>query len=170
MSYLPPRECYEVEPPKTVKNFDLEAYLGTWYEVARIPNVFEPVHDDAIVVAKYSMFSSHKLQLYNKAYHALPKMEVTGTADVDPKNPSSKLEVEFFGLSSTGHYWILELGKKNKQGLYSYAIVGDPHRRHLWILYRKPNIPDKLYEKLYARVRDVHGYDERRLVKAIPLD
>ena len=33
--------CVPPTPPQTVDYVDLDRYLGTWYEIAKIPNIFQ---------------------------------------------------------------------------------------------------------------------------------
>ena len=48
----------------TVKDLDIERYLGTWYEIARFPHSFEK--GLVGVTATYSMRKDGKIKVLNK--------------------------------------------------------------------------------------------------------
>ena len=49
-----------------ISNFELERYLGKWYEVARLDHVFERGLSN--VVAQYSLRDDGGVQVINKGY------------------------------------------------------------------------------------------------------
>ncbi|MNH39107.1 Outer membrane lipoprotein Blc precursor [compost metagenome] len=46
---------------------------------------------------------------------------------------------------------------------YQTALVGNPDRKYLWILSRKPTVPAWQRESLLAKARQ-QGYDTNRLI------
>jgi apolipoprotein D and lipocalin family protein len=58
-----------------------------------------------------------------------------------------------------GDYWIVELDRD-----YQYAMVGEPSRKYLWILSRRPEMDEATYAALTGRARDL-GFDVSRLVR-----
>ena len=79
--------------------------------------------------------------------------------------PTSKLEVRFApGWLSWlpfvwANYWVIDLADD-----YSYAVIGEPGRKYLWILSRTPKMDDAVYEKILGRIKE-QGYDTSALVK-----
>lgn len=51
---------------ETVKELDLQKYLGTWYEIARYPHSFEK--ELVGVTATYSLRADGKIKVENKGY------------------------------------------------------------------------------------------------------
>ena len=51
---------------QTVKEVNLERYLGTWYEIARFPHRFEK--DLAGVTATYTLRENGKIDVLNQGY------------------------------------------------------------------------------------------------------
>jgi len=49
---------------------------------------------------------------------------------------------------------------------YSYAVVGHPNRKYLWILNRKPAMDSMTYNHLVL-VAASRGFDIRKLVKTV---
>jgi lipocalin len=47
---------------------------------------------------------------------------------------------------------------------YQWVVVGIPSQRYLWVMARKPEIPDSKLEKILARI-DSMGYSTRDMRK-----
>ncbi len=143
----------------TVENFKLDKYLGTWYEIARLPNRFEK--DLVGVTATYEMRDDGKVAVINQGYkHTLDGKlkKATGKARIpDPKK--AKLEVSFFWIFYSDYY-ILELDTVG----YQYALIGSSSDNYLWILSRTPYMDEKIYNQLVAGASK-RGYDTTQLFK-----
>ncbi|SDF40429.1 apolipoprotein D and lipocalin family protein [Mucilaginibacter pineti] len=144
------------KPLKTVNYVDLKKYLGTWFEIAAFPQSFEKgcsctsatygLHTDGSIIVKNRCIKDGKLKV------------AEGRAVVTDKGVNSKLSVQFF-WPFKGKYWIIDLAKD-----YSYAVVGHPNRKYLWILSRRPTLDDQTYNQLVVRAAN-KGFDVRHLVK-----
>ncbi len=149
-------------PLETVPRVDLERYLGTWYEIATIPQGFQK--GCTAVTATYSLRPDGKIKVVNAcrrdSLSGKPR-SVTGKAWVVEKKSNGKLKVQFFWPFS-GDYWIIELDSID----YSYAVVGHPNRKYLWILCRESRMEEALYNELLGRIAG-HGYD-LSLIKRTP--
>lgn len=143
---------------KTVAHVDLTKYLGKWYEIARYPNRFER-KCSSDVTANYSHKPNGKIEVVNSCREADGKTDVSrGEAKVADTTTNAKLKVTFF-KPFYGDYWILDLAPD-----YSYAVVGEPSRKYLWILSRAPHMPAETYEAITARLPQL-GYEASRLRK-----
>jgi apolipoprotein D and lipocalin family protein len=58
-----------------------------------------------------------------------------------------------------GDYWIIDLAPD-----YSYSVVGTPDRKYLWILSRKPQLDETIYQRIIEQTA-ARGFDVSRLVK-----
>ncbi len=149
-------------PPATVAKVDLDRYLGTWFEVARLPNPEEDGYGRRCVdvTATYSRRLDGRVDVLNVARNANGGMRSTsvhGTArPVDATG--SKLVVTFFRLFN-GDYWVLGLDPD-----YRWALVGTPRRRRLWLLARTPRLEAADYDRALA-IAATAGYDPGRIVK-----
>ncbi|MFL6256217.1 MAG: lipocalin family protein [Pyrinomonadaceae bacterium] len=47
---------------------------------------------------------------------------------------------------------------------YTYALVGDPGRKYLWILSRTPQLDEATYRRLAEAARS-QGFDVSRLIR-----
>ena len=148
-------------PPATVAKVDLERYLGTWFEVARLPNPEEDGYGRRCVdvTATYSRRHDGTVDVLNVARNAnagLRSTSVRGVARaVDATG--AKLVVTFFRLFN-GDYWVLGLDPG-----YRWALVGTPRRRRLWLLARAPRLEPAEYDRAMA-IAATAGYDPARIV------
>lgn len=133
---------------QAVTGFELDRYLGQWYEVARLDHRFERGLSN--VTAVYSMRDDGGLNVVNRGYkveksewnEATGKAYFVGDADV------GQLKVSFFG-PFYGAYNILELDKDD----YQYALVAGPGLGYLWILSRSPEIDANVLSALINKAR-----------------
>lgn len=141
-------------PLPTVKQVDLNQYLGTWYEIARYENTFEKGCSD--ISATYSFRDDGKIKVLNQCFKDGEWDEAIGKAyAVDETN--SKLKVSFFG-PFYGNYWIIMLGEA-----YEYAVIGEPSREYLWILARDTQLSPKTQEMILQKLPTL-GYVTDKLI------
>ena len=147
-------------PPATVAKVDLDRYLGSWFEVARLPNPEEDGFGrrSVDVVATYARRADGSIDVFNVAHDAASagrRRSVRGRArPVD--STGAKLVVTFFGLFN-GDYWVLGLDPE-----YRWALVGTPRRRRLWLLARTPRLEPAEYDRALA-IAATAGYDPARI-------
>jgi len=147
------RSGTETKPLEVVPYVDLGRYVGTWYEIATIPQRFQK--DCVAVTATYSLRDDGTIAVLNKCRKKTldgELKEVNGKAWVIDKKTNAKLKVRFF-WPFKGDYWIIELDAD-----YQYAVVGHPGREYLWILSRTPQLEESLYQDLLQRIVN-KGYD-----------
>lgn len=145
--------------PETIPYVDLERYQGRWFEIARYPARFER-KCARNTTAQYTLVDG-KIRVVNACTTESGDLLVTrGWANVEDTSTNAKLSVRF-GAFARGSYWILDLASD-----YSFAVVGDPSRRYLWILSRTP----ALDEHVFGRICDTlpsFGYDPARLRRTL---
>jgi apolipoprotein D and lipocalin family protein len=150
-------------PPRTVSGFALPRYLGTWYELARLPIRFEPA-DCSDVSAQYALRDDGGIEVRNRCLRADGTLEESiGVATaVDADN--GQLEVSFLpaGLRwipfTKGDYWVLRVDPD-----YRVALVGSPDRTYLWLLARSTALDPQLRAAYLATARE-QGYALDRLI------
>jgi apolipoprotein D and lipocalin family protein len=149
----------------TVEQVDLNRYCGTWYEIARLPNRFQ--RDCAgNTTAEYSMLPDGRIKVVNRCQKAdgsvITAEGIARKKDRDGSN--AKLEVRFapswLGWLPMvwGSYWIIDLAPD-----YSYASVGDPSRKYLWILSRTKSLDPVLCATIVNRLK-LMGFDTDKLI------
>ncbi len=152
-------------PMTPVPALDLQRYAGTWYEIARLPNPFQTKCARSVVV-RYGLREDGRLDVVNECAEAGGRIRrASGVARLaDAQGPPSKLKVRFapailsFLPSVWGDYWVIDLAPD-----YSYAVVGEPRRRYLWILSRSPRMPEPRYAEILGRT--ARFYDVSRVVR-----
>lgn len=141
-----------------VGNFELERYLGTWYEIARLDHSFE--RGLTHVTADYSLRSDGSVRVLNRGYAPEEGIwkQAEGRARFAGELDRGFLKVSFFG-PFYGSYVIFELDHEQ----YSYALVCGPDRSYLWLLARTPNIDGTLVQELIGRAAAL-GFDTDHLI------
>ncbi len=140
-------------PPEPVKSVALDRYLGRWYEYARYDMMFERGCEG--VTAEYSLRADGLIRVLNSCRKGAPDgplKTAEGRAKRVGDTLGAKLKVSFFG-PFFADYWVLDRADD-----YSWAIVGEPSGRYLWILTRTPALTPEMRELILGKVRAM-GYD-----------
>lgn len=142
----------------TVDGFDLQRYLGRWYEIARLDHRFE--RGMSHVTANYSMLPDGGVEVVNRGFDMDKQdwKEAEGKAYPVGDPTIGELKVSFFG-PFYGGYNIIELDSKN----YSYSLVSGPNLSYLWILSRTPKLPQAVLDQLVQKAQ-VLGFDTDELI------
>ena len=153
----PPVNRDPSRPLPTVAQVDLERYLGRWYEIARYENSFET--DCVGVTATYGRQPDGTISVTNrcliKSLNGEESLAEGSARVVDPAT-NAKLAVTFF-WPFEGDYWVIGLADD-----YSWALVGEPSGRYLWVLARTPQLTPALKTELVSRL-DAMGYNTKAL-------
>jgi apolipoprotein D and lipocalin family protein len=165
-SALVKAEKKEKAPLRVVPSVDLTRYEGLWYEIARLPNRFQ--NDCAgDVTANYTLLNENRIEVINRCRRKDGTFtKAKGVARLaDDEGPNSRLKVRFapsflsFLPFVWGDYQIIELASD-----YSYALVGEPGRKYLWILSRNPEMDANTFAALKA-VAVSQGFDVGPLIR-----
>ncbi|CAH1043824.1 lipocalin family protein [Halomonas sp. TD01] len=133
-----------------VTGFELNRYLGQWYEIARLDHSFE--RDLDCVTASYSLRDDGGVRVINRGYNLTEQEwnEAEGRAYFIDDENVGRLKVSFFG-PFYGGYNILELDND-----YQWALVSGPNRDYLWILSRTPTMDSAQKERLRQRATELN--------------
>lgn len=142
---------------KPVTGFDLDRYLGRWYEIARLDMFFERGLDN--VTATYSLNANGTVRVANRGFSEKRNKwkNANGKAKFAGDTDTGELKVSFFG-PFYGPYVIFELEKEN----YQYAFVTSG-KDSLWLLSRTPTVSLELKERFVSMVEGF-GYDSSELI------
>ena len=146
------------EKVQPVSEFQLDRYLGKWFEIARLDHSFERGLNQ--VTAEYSMRDDGGVKVLNRGFSSAKGewKESEGRAYFVDDETVGYLKVSFFG-PFYGSYIVFELDQVD----YQYALVAGPDTGYLWILSRTPTISNELLEKLLQKARDC-GFDTTELI------
>ena len=143
---------------KPISGFELNNYLGKWYEVARLDHSFE--RGMSQVTAEYTLNKDGGVLVTNRGYLDTEKewKVAEGRAYFVNKESEGYLKVSFFG-PFYGSYVIFELERKN----YQYAFVSGPNEDYLWLLSRTPTVSPDIIEKFVIMSKE-RGFNTDNLI------
>lgn len=137
------------EGTQPVTGFELDRYLGQWYEIARLDHSFE--RGLGCVTANYSLRDDDGVRVINRGYNLEDQEwdEAEGRAYFIDDESVGRLKVSFFG-PFYGGYNVLELDDD-----YQWALVAGPNRDYLWILSRSPEMDSATESRLRQRAAEL---------------
>lgn len=129
-----------------VTGFEVDRYLGKWYEIARLDHPFERGLSN--VTAEYSLRDEGGIRVVNSGYNAEDDewSQAEGKAFFVGAEDTGMLKVSFFG-PFYGGYNVIGLDKEN----YEWSLVAGPNRAYLWILARSPELPPTVRQRLIEK-------------------
>jgi len=146
---------------KTVTNVDLNRYAGKWYEIASFPQFFQKGCN--CTTAEYTVCNKGYVVVENRCNKDSAngrESYIKGKAFVVKNTGNAKLKVQFF-WPFRAKYWIIDLADD-----YSYAVVGHPNKKYLWILCRTPQLNELLYNQIVERIKN-KGFDINKLQRTL---
>ncbi len=138
---------------QTVPYVDLKKYAGKWYEIAAFPQWFQK--GCYCSTAEYTLTDKGFVIVENNCNKNSingKQSNIKGKAFVEENSGNAKLKVQFF-WPFKAKYWIIDLADD-----YSYAVIGHPKRKYLWILSRTPTMDDAIYQQIISRIKE-KGFD-----------
>lgn len=145
----------DIEP---VDGFELDRYLGKWYEIARLDHSFE--RGLANITAEYTLRDDGGVKVINKGLSMTENkwIEAEGKAYFVRNQHEGYLKVSFFG-PFYGAYIVFDLDKEN----YQYAFVTSYDKSYLWLLARTPAVSDELINRFVQRSGEL-GFETDKLI------
>ena len=141
-----------------VPKLDLNQYMGTWYEIARLPTKAEKkcVSDVLVLYALGDKPNSFQM---GTSCHL--KNGASDVRDADgkryKKSDDGRLKLTRLVLFST-KYWVLDLAPDG-----SWALVGSPNHKQLWILSRTAVLSPEVLTALEAKA-SAQGFKTGKLI------
>lgn len=141
-----------------VSDFNLDRYLGTWYEIARLDHSFERGLEQ--VSAEYTLLPNGKVQVVNRGFSPEKNewKEAVGKAYLAGTDNEGFLKVSFFGPFYSS-YVVFDLDKEN----YQHAYVSGPNHDYLWFLSRSRSVDDNILKDFVKTAKD-KGFDTDSLI------
>lgn len=140
----------------TVKELDINRYLGKWYEIARFDHSFE--RGLVGVTATYSFRPDGKIKVVNEGYqNTLDGKHSVAVGKAKTTAEPGKLKVSFFWIFY-GAYNVLELDAD-----YQWVLIGSSSDKYLWILSRTPVLAPGVLSEIVEKARQ-RGYDTSKLI------
>ena len=165
MAVVLPMACMAQSQVKSIPEFDVSRYMGTWYEISKLPNWFQRKCVQG-TQARYKVLGPTQIEVNNKCTTASgEEIQAIGLARPNGSGRPAQLEVRFAPEWTAwlpmvwGAYWVLDLDSD-----YQLAAVGDPSKSYLWILSRTPQVSAERYDAVLQRL-NVMGFDITKLEK-----
>ena len=136
-----------------VNNFDLNRFLGSWYEIARFDHKFERGMEQT--KATYILREDGKVDVLNTGMKDGKHSKAKGVAKLT--DTPALLRVSFWGPFYSD-YRVMLLDSD-----YRYALVGSGSDDYLWILSRTPQITPETQTLILAEAQK-RGYDTDKLI------
>ncbi|RZM20443.1 MAG: hypothetical protein EOO88_36180 [Pedobacter sp.] len=140
-----------------VPKVDILAFAGKWYSLCSIPMLVDKhwrqttetyiIHPDGY----YAVFTTYRIEEEEERRFVRSKLFVV------PGTKNTMFKAQFVWPFKID-YWVIELAED-----YSYAVIGHPKNKYLFILSRKPGLPDELLAGIIDRCHE-KGYDTTKLV------
>lgn len=140
-----------------VTGFEVNRYLGKWYEIARLDHSFERGLEQ--VTAEYSPRDDGDIRVLNRGYNTAKQQwqEAEGRARFVGSKDVGQLKVSFFG-PFYGGYNIVELDPN-----YQYVMIVGNDRDYLWILSRTPQLDVAVQQRLVDKAKSL-GFATEKLI------
>ncbi len=140
-----------------VQQFEVNRYLGTWYEIARLDHRFERGLSN--VAAEYQLQDDGQIRVINRGFNegAGEFSEAIGRAKFARDNDEGYLKVSFFG-PFYGSYVVFELDED-----YQHAYVAGNDRSYLWFLARSPSVSEERLNDFITRASEL-GFQTNELI------
>lgn len=137
------------EKAEPVTPFDLEQYLGKWYEIARLDVRWERNLSD--VTAEYTLMEDGRLKVVNSGYNYKKEQweRAEGVAQFVGEPDTAALEVSFFGPFFSG-YNVIAIERD-----YEYALVVGRNTKQCWILSRTKKLPEEVRARFVTEAMKV---------------
>lgn len=135
-----------------VKPFDAKKYMGKWYEIARMKNMFERHLD--FTTAEYTLNSDGSIRVVNSGIDAKTgeEKQVEGKAVFAGDEDEARLKVTFFGPFFSGY----NVAKIDPD--YKYALVVGKNHHYMWLMSRTNDMPPHI-RKEYLQEAMALGYN-----------
>ncbi|MDD2622505.1 MAG: lipocalin family protein [Bacteroidales bacterium] len=132
-----------------VRFFEIEKFLGTWYEIAQLEAKYEKKSSNISV--NYSLNEDGTIRVMSQGYNVENKewMKKEGKATFYINKNIAMLEISYGGLFHTP-YNVIALDEA-----YTYALVIGKNTHYLWLLSRKKTIPEEVKQVYLKMAKDL---------------
>lgn len=150
-----------LDPLEPVASLDLDRYLGTWNQVAAVPQPFNLIcaRDTQ---ANYQLIDPANVRVENTCTTWTgEENRIVGNARVNDTVTNAQLHVSFPGvptqesLDGPTNYIVAYIADD-----YSWALVGSPNRTSGFVLKRTPDVSVEQFRDIRSVVES-KGYDSR---------
>jgi len=135
-------------PKVTTKaNFDLNAYMGRWYDIEKYPNSFQ---DGSCGIANYTLLTDGTVKVNNTevAKNGLPHTAIGQARPTPGSSDPGRLQLRFSSWQPWGKYWVLDTDYKTFSVVYSCSNYLVNRVEFLFVLGRTPKLAPEVYSHI----------------------
>ena len=151
--------CTSAPPIHTVDSVNIEQFMGDWYVIASIPTFIEK--DAFNAIESYRLAEDGTIETtfsFNKGSFEGPRKVYRPRGFIQDEQSNAVWGMQFF-WPFKAEYRIIYLTEN-----YSQTVIGRTKRDYVWIMARKPVIPEADYIRILDFLRE-EGYDISKLRK-----
>ncbi|XP_066603884.1 apolipoprotein D-like [Prorops nasuta] len=142
--------CPEYVP---MANFDMNRFLGVWYEAERYFQLSEVV--SRCVMANYTKGQDGKLRVSNEVTNRFTGIKRILEGEIKPaasKSEEGKLHVKYTTIPLTPEtkYSVLETDYDTYAVMWSCSGIGPVHTQNAWVMTRERLPPGEVLQKAYG--------------------
>ena len=150
--------CMDVPEGITpIDDFELQNYMGKWYEIARLDHRFE--RGMSRVTAEYTLREEGGVYVTNRGYLSQKSQwkDARGKAFLVGEPNVGHLKVSFFG-PFYGSYIIYALDEDR-----GHAFISGSNKNYLWFLSRTPTVSQEVRARFVDQAQAL-GFDTSQLI------
>ena len=132
-------------------------FSGLWYEIARTYNSYQKKCVASSV--EYKLVEPFEYKVFNRCFDSViggDTIEYSGSAEPSKGESMSSIDMTYFWIF-TKNYNVYYL-----QDDYSYAVVADKNFEQVWIMSRKPQMPQEKLKEILALLQN--AMDIKKLI------
>ena len=151
--------CATGPPIETVDSVNIQRFMGNWYVIANIPHAIEK--DAYNAVESYRLADDGTIETtftFNKGGFDGPLKTYKPRGFIQDNESNAVWGMQFF-WPIKAEYRIIYLTED-----YTQTVIGRTKRDYVWIMARKPYIPDDDYNRILDFIKS-QGYDPSKLQK-----
>ena len=149
---------------ESVKNLDIERFMGKWYVISSIPNFAEKGCMNAYDIYTLNDDGSIDIQYYANKDGKPFRISQTGFIKDNINKSSWKIKFTRPWIPLyNAPYEVIILDHTN----YRYMVVGYPGNDYGWIMSRSENIDDAIYSEILNHLEVDFNYDKKQFKKVI---
>jgi len=152
--------CSSPETLKTVDHVDLQRFMGKWYVIANIPTAIEKGAHNAV--------ESYRLDDDGSIETTFTFRDGSFDGELKTYHPRGFVRAESNAVWGMQFVWPIKADYRivYLDDDYKVTVIGRNKRDYVWIMARKPDIPDVEYAKILDMLGSV-GYDTTQ-VQRVP--
>ncbi|MGC1480491.1 MAG: lipocalin family protein [Chthoniobacterales bacterium] len=139
-----------------IKSIDLKRFDGKWYSLTSIPTMLDKDWLETIEYYTLKDDDTYDVRTTYRKEGEEKTEEITSRLFPGDETEVGEMKAQFVWPFKVG-YRVIELADD-----YSYVVIGHPKEKYLFIMSRKPTMPQDQMDAIVARCKEL-GYPTEKL-------